>query len=136
MFGANEATSAPWRALADLVHCAPSSFVDEEFCAVVIGGCAPSPESKVGRFRALLECNGKNVLQKLIELQPPYVVIRTSAVELGFVLEMLPLELRRAVVAYEKLDTLIWYYEELECPQLSERIVDLIENQKQEPTFG
>ena len=135
IFTTNEALWRPWRLLADLVHLKPSSFREPLFARVVIAGEAAGADTAVGRFAQLVDKNGKHVVGQLCELRVPYVAIRNAAVELGLVVDFLPRELKRAVAQYESVATLLWYFEELECDEVDERIASLLE-QGSNPGFG
>jgi hypothetical protein len=120
---------AAWRELADLVHLAPADFALDWFARYVHTGALPA-DSVAAQFAALLAASppssSSSSLERLLQLQIPFVAIRANAAALG--LDgggggALPLALRAHVASYEDAATLIWHYEALACAETNASIL-------------
>lgn len=117
---------APWRTLADLCHLAAGDFQLPWFLPVAFG--APPPPDTV---LAACAAAGPAELAGLAErYKVPYSSLRVRVPPAQH-----PTELRAAVARYEPLDTLLWYYEELRCPEVDTRIAERL-RAGDEPGFG
>eukprot|EP00818_Percolomonas_sp_WS_P007166 CAMPEP_0117437556 /NCGR_PEP_ID=MMETSP0759-20121206/1584_1 /TAXON_ID=63605 /ORGANISM="Percolomonas cosmopolitus, Strain WS" /LENGTH=668 /DNA_ID=CAMNT_0005229191 /DNA_START=19 /DNA_END=2025 /DNA_ORIENTATION=+ len=101
-FFALHLSKKPWQELSDLVHFSPKSFALPEFLDVVFDKDAPD-NSMVKQYRDLTNRTVNDVLEKF---QIPYSYLRKH-------LPFLSAETTLKVVRYEKIDVLLWWYEEL-----------------------
>lgn len=105
-FFALQMPKEPWRELADVCHFAPKDFALDWFLSFVFGQEPPADSLlKAGPMTAA------NVLELVRRFQVPYSYLRKQ-------LQNLSPEVRALVAGYEKLSMVIWYYEELECPEV------------------
>lgn len=104
---------APWQALADLCHLSPADFQLPWFLPLAFG--APPPAGSVLAACAAAQPQELPALAALHQI--PYSALRARLPAAQH-----PPALREAVAAYESLDTLLWFYEELRCPATDTRI--------------
>mmetsp|Transcript_19008 Transcript_19008/g.56986 ORF Transcript_19008/g.56986 Transcript_19008/m.56986 type:complete len:741 (+) Transcript_19008:233-2455(+) len=101
-FYALQMPMAPWMELADLIHPSRDAFQLPWYLDFVFGKVAPAG-SMAGACR---ELNADNVGALLDDFEIPYSYLRKRVPQLT------PAVAAR-IAGYERLDTLIWYYEEL-----------------------
>eukprot|EP01087_Luapelamoeba_hula_P024172 TRINITY_DN9107_c0_g1_i1.p1 TRINITY_DN9107_c0_g1~~TRINITY_DN9107_c0_g1_i1.p1 ORF type:complete len:718 (-),score=91.87 TRINITY_DN9107_c0_g1_i1:127-2004(-) len=106
----------PWQELADIVHLAPSDFALAWFLPFVFGTPPPADSLAV----VARELDTENCVEVATRGQIPYSYVRKNVAELSD-------EAKGAIAEYEKLDTLIWYYEELQCPALDAAITQRLD---------
>ena len=104
----------PWKKLADIVHFNPEKDFPALpwFLSFCFGGPAPA-ETMVARCRDL---TNENVNDLLKEFAIPYSHLKQFKDQLN--------EASKARIAEkeDKLDTILWYYEDLQCPSVDEII--------------
>lgn len=113
----------PWRKLADIVHFNPT----KDFPALpwFLPFCfgTPAPEgTMISRCQNLTRANINNLIQ---EFQIPYSHLKQFK-------EHLNSESKARIASHEeKLDTILWYYEDLECPEVDQIISERLRNGEQ-----
>lgn len=110
----------PWRKLADIVHFNPSKDFPALpwFLSYCFGTPAPE-ETMVARCRTL---TNENVNDLIKEFKIPYSHLKQFKDHLND-------KSKARIAAYEeKLDTVLWYYEDLQCPDVDEIISERLEN--------
>ncbi|CAF3867145.1 unnamed protein product [Adineta steineri] len=110
----------PWRKLADIVHFNPTKDFPALpwFLPFCFGTPAPE-ETMVNRCRDLTAVNINNLIK---EFKIPYSHLKQFK-------EHLNDESKARIASYEeKVDTILWYYEDLECPDVDEIISERIRN--------
>lgn len=113
----------PWRKLADIVHFNPT----RDFPALpwFLPFCfgTPAPEgTMVARCREITNANINTLIK---EFQIPYSHLKQFK-------EHLNNESKARIASHEeKLDTILWYYEDLECPDVDETISERIRTGEQ-----
>ena len=112
--------SEPWKKLADIVHFNPTKDFPglPWFLSFCFGEAAPEG-TMVARCRDLTVAN-VNALIKEFEI--PYSHLKRFKTHLTD-------ESKARIASYEeKLDTILWYYEDLECPGVDEIISERLRN--------
>ena len=110
----------PWRKLADIVHFNPN----KDFPALpwFLPFCfgAPAPEgTMISRCQNLTAANINNLIK---EFQIPYSHLKQFKQHLNS-------ESKARIASHEeKLDTILWYYEDLECPDVDQIISERLKN--------
>ena len=113
----------PWKKLADIVHFNPTKDFPALpwFLPFCFGTAAPS-ETMVARCRDL---TAENVNALIKEFQIPYSHLKQFK-------EHLNNDSKARVASYEeKLDTILWYYEDLACSEVDEIIAERLKNGEQ-----
>lgn len=113
----------PWRKLADIVHFNPTKDFPALpwFLSFCFGTSAPQ-ETMVFRCQDLTI---ENINTLIKEFKIPYSHLKQFK-------EHLSDESKARIASYEeKLDTILWYYEDLECPDVDEVISERIQNGEQ-----
>lgn len=123
-FYALQLPKEPWQELADIVHLSPNDFSLKWFLPVCFGA-APPLESLVGQVGALTADNLGEILPRA---HFPYSYLRKHFPDM-------PPHVKAEIAKYEKLDTLIWYYEELCSPEVDSIIGDRLD-QGEAPNFS
>eukprot|EP00057_Strongylocentrotus_purpuratus_P018892 XP_011673366.1 PREDICTED: uncharacterized protein LOC579550 isoform X1 [Strongylocentrotus purpuratus] len=104
----------PWKTLADICHLNPKKDFPEKpwFLPYCFGEPAPS-ESLVAKCAGM---NAENINELVKGVDVPYTHIKQFTVNLTE-------ESKERIATYEeKVDTLLWYYEDLHCPKVDEVI--------------
>jgi hypothetical protein len=113
----------PWKKLADIVHFNPTKDFPALpwFLSFCFGTPAPA-ETMVARCRDLTNENVNNLLQ---EFAIPYSHLKQFKDQLN--------ETSKAKIAAkeEKLDTILWYYEDLQCPSVDQIITERLREGEQ-----
>jgi len=113
----------PWSELADMVHFNPKDFQCKWFLEYVFGKDAPQ-DSIINISKTLTS----ETLIDIISKHPiPYSYLRLNV-------KPLPEGAKPIIAKYATLDTVIWYYEELACPEVDEVLNQRLE--KESPSFG
>lgn len=110
----------PWKKLADICHFHPKMDFEamDWFLDFCYGGPAPDG-SMVQRCRDVTEDNVNNLIK---EFDIPYTHIKPHV-------SKLTVESKARVASYEKkLDTIIWWYEDLRCEEVDKVILHRIES--------
>lgn len=110
----------PWRKLADIVHFNPTRDFPALpwFLSFCFGAPAPQ-ETMVARCRDLTPANINSLIK---EFKIPYSHLKQFK-------EHLTDESKARIASYEeKLDTILWYYEDIECPGVDEMISERLRN--------
>ena len=110
----------PWKKLADIVHFNPTKDFPALpwFLPFCFGTAAPS-ETMVARCRDL---TAENVNALIKEFQIPYSHLKQFK-------EHLNNDSKARIASYEeKLDTILWYYEDLACSEVDEIIAERLKN--------
>ena len=113
----------PWRKLADIVHFNPTNDFPALpwFLPFCFGTPAPQ-ETMVARCRELTTANINELIK---EFQIPYSHLKQFK-------ERLTNDSKARIASHEeKLDTILWYYEDLECPEVDEIISERLRNGEQ-----
>ena len=113
----------PWRKLADIVHFNPTNDFPALpwFLPFCFGTPAPQ-ETMVARCRELTTVNINELIK---EFQIPYSHLKQFK-------ERLTNDSKARIASHEeKLDTILWYYEDLECPEVDEIISERLRNGEQ-----
>lgn len=107
-----------WKFLIDLLHTKPSHFKLSWFQNYVFTGNAPE-DSIIHRFKNL---NSNNIIDFINKYKPFYNYLRT--------LENIHLtdEAKRLICEYTPIETILFYWHELNCNQVAELISSKIEN--------
>lgn len=105
-FFALQMPKEPWRELSDVCHFAPKDFALDWFLPVMFG--QPAPQDSLLQAGNI---DGANVREMVAKFKVPYSYLRKQV-------QNLAPEIKAMVAEYEKLTMVIWYYEELECPQV------------------
>eukprot|EP00005_Dracoamoeba_jomungandri_P001536 CAMPEP_0174262220 /NCGR_PEP_ID=MMETSP0439-20130205/12847_1 /TAXON_ID=0 /ORGANISM="Stereomyxa ramosa, Strain Chinc5" /LENGTH=725 /DNA_ID=CAMNT_0015346893 /DNA_START=48 /DNA_END=2225 /DNA_ORIENTATION=- len=116
-FYALQLPKKPWQELSDVVHFHPKDFQLDWFLPHVYGA-APPENSLVVQSANL---SPETILEAVTEFRFPYSYLRKQFPDL-------PDEVKAEVAKYEKLDTLIWYYEELTNPTVDALIAERLDN--------
>jgi len=111
-FYALQMPKEPWQDLADVLHLKPSHLQCDWFLDVVFGKSAP-PLSLYSLCKSITVNNVVEILQQ--DHQIPYSFLRTHV-------RPLPAEAKALVARYSSLDTLVWWHEEIESPEV-DRII-------------
>ncbi|CAF1232585.1 unnamed protein product [Rotaria sp. Silwood1] len=110
----------PWKKLADIVHFNPSKDFPALpwFLPFCFGTPAPE-ETMVARCRTL---TNENINDLIKEFKIPYSHLKQFKDHLND-------QSKARIAAYEeKLDTILWYYEDLQCPDVDDIISERLEN--------
>ncbi|CAF3735633.1 unnamed protein product, partial [Rotaria sordida] len=110
----------PWRKLANIIHFNPSKDFPALpwFLPFCFGTPAPE-ETMVARCRTL---TNENVNDLIKEFKIPYSHLKQFKDHLND-------RSKARIAAYEeKLDTILWYYEDLQCPDVDDIIYERLEN--------
>lgn len=104
-FFALQMPKEPWKELSDLCHFSPKDFQVPWFLSVMFGQEPPADSLlRVGNITPA------NVRELVAKFKIPYSFLRKQV-------ENLSSDVKGMVASYEKLSMVIWYYEELECPE-------------------
>ncbi|ELR17586.1 Ubox domain containing protein [Acanthamoeba castellanii str. Neff] len=123
-FYALQLPKEPWQELADLVHLHPSDFQLPWFLSFVFGHPAPE-DSLVVQAQKLTPENAEELVT---QYKFPYSFLRKNLPDMS-------LKVKAQVALYEKLDTLVWYYEELSSNEVDAIIAQRIDA-GEEPNFS
>lgn len=110
----------PWKKLADIVHFNPTKDFPALpwFLPFCFGSPAPA-ETMVSRCRDITADNVNNLIK---EFKIPYSHLKQHKSSLTD-------ESKARIASYEeKLDTILWYYEDLECPEADDIISERLQN--------
>jgi hypothetical protein len=110
----------PWKKLADIVHLNPTKDFPSLpwFLPFCFGTSAPE-ESMVARCRDLTSANVNDLIK---EFKIPYSHLKQFK-------EHLNNESKARIASYEeKLDTILWYYEDLQCSDVDDVISERLKN--------
>ncbi|CAF1469800.1 unnamed protein product [Adineta ricciae] len=113
----------PWRKLADIVHFNPTKDFPALpwFLPFCFGTPAPE-ENMVSRCRNLTAANVNELIK---EFKIPYSHLKQFKAQLSD-------QSKARIASYEeKLDTILWYYEDLECPDVDEVLSERLRNGEQ-----
>jgi hypothetical protein len=113
----------PWRKLSDIVHFNPTKDFPALpwFLSFCFGTPAPE-ETMVSRGRDLTAANVNNLIK---EFKIPYSHLKQYK-------EQLTDKSKARIASYEeKLDTILWYYEDLECSDVDEVMSERLRNGEQ-----
>ncbi len=113
----------PWRKLADIVHLNPTKDFPALpwFLPFCFGTPAPQ-ETMVSRCRDLTIANINDLIK---EFKIPYSHLKQFK-------EHLTDQSKARIASHEeKLDTILWYYEDLECPDVDEIVSERLRNGEQ-----
>lgn len=116
--------SEPWRNVADLVHPRPASLQAPWFLSHAYGE-ELAGDALLTRLRRALPAELASLAR---EHRVPWAALRLQGGNPS------P-ELRAAVSRYESLDHLLWYYEELRCPELDATLARRL-GAGEQPSFG
>lgn len=105
-------STEPWKKLADVVHFNPSKDFPALtwFLPFCFGASAPS-DSMVSRCRDLTNANVNELLK---EFRIPYSHLK------GYKDQLNNESKARIAANEEKLDTILWHYEDIQCPEVDE----------------
>jgi len=102
----------PWKELADLLHLNPQKdFKEPWFLGVTFG--EPAPEGTV--VADCVNLTQDNILEVVQKHNPPYAFLRKHK-------GLLNHEVIARVATYTPLETLVWFYEEVRCPEVDQII--------------
>jgi hypothetical protein len=123
----------PWRQLADMIHPKKDDFALPWFLEFVFG--ADAPNSSLAYLKSVVKEDGSNlvsVLEKHRDMKIPFSFVRTQCNK------KVPLAARKLMVSSTPLDTMIWWHDELACPEIDAAIIERLKS-KSEPcslTYG
>ncbi|XP_048769529.2 uncharacterized protein LOC125675774 [Ostrea edulis] len=110
----------PWKKLADICHFHPQKdFPSLEWFLPYCYGQGPPPDTTVGRMVTL---TADNVNEMLVDLSIPYLSVKAHKDKLTNASKGLIAERE------DKLDTILWWYEELACLEVDDVIQRRLEN--------
>lgn len=110
----------PWRKLANVLHLNPEKdFPKAQWFLPFCFGAEPTAGSKLAECRAM---NKDNVNELVAKFDLPYSLIKDYKDHLNEASK------EKLAEKQEKLDTIIWYYEDLSCPRVADIIRRRLEN--------
>jgi hypothetical protein len=110
----------PWKRLANVVHLNPEKdFPKAPWFLPFCFGAEPAAGTKLAECRSM---NKDNVNELIAKFDLPYSLIKNHKAHLNDASK------EKLAEKQEKLDTIIWYYEDLSCPRVSDIIRRRLEN--------
>ncbi|XP_062581913.1 uncharacterized protein LOC134243699 [Saccostrea cucullata] len=102
-----------WKRLADICHFHPVKDFSVPWFLPFCFGETPPEGSLVHKFRSITQ---SNINEVLLDHNVPYTKVRPF-------ITYLTDEIKGKIAKHEeKLDTILWYYEELKCPQVDRKV--------------
>ena len=100
----------PWKKLANLVHLHPEKDLSAAWFLPYCFGVEPPPSSKVAKCKNMCAENVNELVSEFEDL--PYSLLKKYKSSLTNASK------EKIARRQEKIDTLIWYYEDLRCPSV------------------